>query len=288
MRRRYYRFFGLFLLVCSICFFFGGKASSAAAEMTSTVAADSSELQNSMESVDGAGDATAGILYENPDTGHQLYLSDEANLLTESERLMLVEQMKPITEYGEVAFATGYGYNTSAAQFALEIYDQQFGTKSGTIFLIDMENRMIYIYSEGDMYRTITTGYANIITDNAYKYASDGDYFQCAATVFDQELTLLQGRRIAQPMKYICNAFLALILAVLVNYLIVRVFSNAHRPSDEELLSGIFYVQKDEGARMEFVNETKTYSPQSSGGGSHGGGHGGGGGHSGGGGGHGF
>ena len=61
MRRKNYRLLGLFLLVCSIFFLYGGNVSSVSAEMTSTVAEDSSELQNSvelqnsMESVDGAG-----------------------------------------------------------------------------------------------------------------------------------------------------------------------------------------------------------------------------------------
>ena len=57
-----------------------------------------------------------------------------------------------------------------------------------------------------------------------YTYASDADYYICAMKVYEQEYTLLQGRKIAQPMKYISNALLAVVIAVVINYIIVRVY----------------------------------------------------------------
>lgn len=90
--------------------------------------------------------------------------------------------------------------------------------------MIDMDNRNIWIHSNGAIYRTITKSYADTITDNVYTYASAQDYYGCASEAYTQMATLLAGRRIAQPMKYISNALLALIIALLINYFVVRAF----------------------------------------------------------------
>lgn len=224
--------------------------------------------------------------YINPDTGFEAVVEDNANLLTGEEGNHLLEQMKGITEYGNVVFHSTADNTSSAASYAEYMYHNRYGSASGTLFLIDMDNRMIYIFSDGTVYKTITKGYANTITDNVYTYASDSDYYTCASKVFEQELQLLQGGKIAQPMKYISNLLLAVILALLINYFVAQITSRQKKPSDYELMQGIFVVQKLENFNADFTHETRTYSPQSSG--SSGGGGGGGGGSSGGGGGHSF
>lgn len=69
-----------------------------------------------------------------------------------------------------------------------------------------MDNRNIWIHSNGGIYRIITSSYADTITDNVYQYATKRDYYGCCYEAFTEMLTLLQGNRIAQPMKYISNA----------------------------------------------------------------------------------
>ena len=137
------------------------------------------------------------------------------------------------------------------------------------------------------MRKTITSGRCNSITDNTYIYATSGhgyDYYTCAYKTFEQVLTLLQGGKIAQPMKHICNLLLALTLAMLINYFIVMSFAHAKKPSNGELLSGLFTKIDIQNPSTHFTRQTKKYSPQSSGNSGGGGsGGGGGGGHSGGG-----
>ena len=159
---------------------------------------------------------------------------------------------------------------------------------NGTLFLIDMDNRELYIFSDGDVYRTVTTSYANVITDNIYTYASDGDYFTCADNAFDQIASLLEGQKIAMPMKYISNALLALLLSALLNYFLVSFLSRSRKCSDEELLSAgqASFVFRNAAAKK--TTTTKVYNPSSSGSGGGSSGGGGGGGSSGGGGGHSF
>lgn len=226
----------------------------------------------------------------NPETGYEVYIDDLADLLTSVQEEELLENMKEISMYGHVAFVSisQNPYNDSE-DYIREYYFDTFGNDSGTVFLIDMDCRNIRIHSNGAIYKTITSAYADTITDNVYTYASGNDYFTCANTAFEQIATLLKGERIAQPMKYISNALLAVILALLINYFLVMLLSRSRKASANQLISGIYSKVDIANIRIDYVNQTRRYSPQSSGGGgSHGGGGGGGGSHGGGGGGHSF
>ena len=100
----------------------------------------------------------------------------------------------------------------------------------------------------------------------------------------EQVYTLLDGGKISQPMKYISNAILSVIIAMLINFIIVMTYAHPRKPSTRQLLNGTYTNVQVNNPSTRFVNQTRTYSPQSSG--SSGGGHssgGGGGGHSGGG-----
>ena len=250
---------------------------------TSNTAADSGT---------GNADRNSGTVYTNSETGYSVIIEDDASLLSNDEKSQLAETMKDITPYGDVAFKS-IDYNPySTSSFVEKYYHSLFGTGSGTVFLIDMDNRNIWIYSDGSIYSTITTAYANVITDNVYAYASDKDYFTCANKAFIQEAALLQGRRISQPMKYISNALLAIAIAILINYFIVRQTSRVRKASDNEIVNGVFANNAFNNVSVNFIRQTRTYSPRSSSSsgssGGHSGGGGGGGGHSGGGGGHSF
>lgn len=229
----------------------------------------------------------ADAVYTNPDTGYQVVVSDDAGLFLETERYDLAEQMQKITEYGNVALITIDENSSSAQSYAASCYRELFGTDSGTLFLIDMDNRMLWIHSDGAVYETITKDYADTITDNVYTYASYEDYYQCAMEVFGQIDSLLDGQRIAQPMKYISNLFLALILALLINFGVVKYFTGLKKFGNAQMLDSIQKSFEATPISVQYTHETKIYSPVSSdsGGGSSssGGSGGGGGGHSGGG-----
>ena len=215
--------------------------------------------------------------------GYEVIIEDDANLLTDEEEASLEELMQEITVYGNAAFKTIDENDWSTKGYIEDYYETIFGSSSGTVFLIDMDNRNIQIYSDGAIYNIITDSYGDTITDNVYTYASDAEYYECAYKAFQQILSLLQGNKIAQPMKYISNTFLAIILALLVNYFVVKIMSVARKPSEKQLLEATKNGFRFENPEVTFTHETKRYDPPSSS--SSGGGGGGGGGHSGGGGG---
>lgn len=233
--------------------------------------------------------AYAKPLYTNPDTGYVVILEDDADLLTEEQESGLIEEMQKITEWGNVGFKSIDYNSTTAANYLESYYREQFGRESGTIFLIDMDNRKIWFKNDGKISKIITNSYSDTITDNVYRYASKGDYYGCAAEAYREAAAVLSGNAIAQPMKYISNALLAIILALLFNYLIMRNMGKNRVPGQKERLQSMNYHYSLINTRADYVNTTKRYDPQSSGSsGGSGGGGGGGGGHSGSGGGHSF
>lgn len=221
--------------------------------------------------------ANQDFCYVNPDTGYEAVIVDDAFLLSVAEKSMLLEKMKLITTYGNVMFNSISYNSTSTESYIKSLYREKYGSESGTIFVIDMDNRNIWMHSNGAINRTINKAYAETITDNVYTYASDADYYICAMKVYEQEYTLLQGRKIAQPMKYISNALLAVVIAVVINYIIVRVYSSKRKASTKSLMNGLFEYRAFNNCNVVFTHQTKTYSPrESSSGGSSGGGGGGG------------
>lgn len=232
----------------------------------------------------------ASARYTNSGTGYEVIIEDNADLLSDMEEAQLQSLMEQITAYGNAAFVTvanGCNPYSTTQRFAENYNSTHFGSANATLFVIDMDNRYIYVDTMGSIRSYLTSAYADTITDNVYQYASNKDYYTCAYKAFEQILSLLQGRRIAQPMKYISNAFLAIILAMLINFFVVKAFSIRHKATNQEVLSGIFRQVNVQNTRIQFTHQTKTYSPQSSGGSGGGGGGsgggGGGGGHSGGG-----
>ena len=229
----------------------------------------------------------------NADVEYQIIIDDEEDLLTDAEESMLRVNMMPITNYGNVAFVSVKQYSDTGS-YAKKLYRSLFGTDSGFLFLIDMGQRNIWIYSDGAIYRVINKAYANTITDNIYRYASRKEYYQCAAKAYEQAEILLRGGRIAQPMKYISNALIALVVALLINFLILTL----QREKDINPSSMVPAMTTAVGISILAKHKTKSTSHrhveyESSGGGggggySGGGGGGGGGGSSGGGGGHSF
>lgn len=229
------------------------------------------------------------------DKSQLVKINDLADLLTDDQETRLKEHMMPITEYGGVAFVSCLSNYDDAKTYAKSCYREYFGTGSGTLFLIDMDNRQIYIFSDGKIYNTITSAKAEAITDNIYRLASARRYYECAAQAYDQIATLLQGGQIPQPMKHICNALLSLAISLLLVFVIANVRTRISKDTEE----AIFQTDVAKGFSMgspykkELIKEKRVRHTESSGGGGSGGGGGssgggGGGGSSGGGGGHSF
>ena len=251
-------------------------------------AADTSPASQdlTLQSGEGAVERT----YSVNGSDYVIYMNDEEDLLSDEEEEDLLLDMLPITQYGNVAFMTSRIGSSSYVEATGDIYHQLFGTSSGTIFMIDMNHRQLIIFSDGAVYKVITKNYADTITDNIYRMAKRGDYYECAAEAYSEIATLLNGYKIAQPMKHITNAMLAVILSALILYFIARRSARQRSARSDEVLSVLGASCSFTDANLEFTHQNRVYNPHESDSGGGGGfsGGGGGGGSSGGGGSHGF
>ena len=234
--------------------------------------------------------ATNPLKYTNEETNFKIYLEDNADLFTEENEEKLIEEMKPLTRFGNIMLNTiSENSYSSTATYASYKYHELFGQDSGSLFLIDMHYRYIYIFSDGYNYNYITNSKADIITDNIYRYATNEDYYSCASVGLSQMNTILEGGKILEPMRYTSNIFLSLLISFFINFLIVSNATKIKKASNGSILKNCDIAITVSNVDGRKTGTHRVYSPPSeSSGGSSGGGGGGGGGSSGGGGGHGF
>ena len=223
------------------------------------------------------------ILVKNDESGYEILVDDAADLLTYDEEKQLVDDMKDCSEHGFILFVSTDENNFySVDDYAEDYYRARIPDENGVMLLIDMDKRKICVYSEGSLQNVITPSKANIITDNIYTYASDGDYYTTASRGFEQIATTLNGGAIAQPMKYVSNACLAILISLIINYFFARSVSKKVKPSNYQIMDSIISSFAFDNPAARHTNTSRTYSPRSSsssgGGGRSGGG--GGGGHS--------
>ena len=219
------------------------------------------------------------LLYENDNSGYQILIDDMADLFSPEEEEELIPYMAKSSDGGFVMLVTtDYNDYGDAESYAGNYYRSLIPEESGILFLIDMDTRKLLFYSEGAYHNELTSSVMNIISDNIYRYATNGDYYSCAQEAFIEISDVLEGKRIAAPMKYISNACLAILLALIINYFFARTVSKAAKPSDASIVDSLFSEFSFTDPNVTFLHETRKYSPRSSGSGGSGGG--GGGGHS--------
>ena len=227
--------------------------------------------------------------YDNDSTGYFACVDDSADILSDEEEQALLKDMEPITAYSSVMFYSTDDSGGDAQTCANSYFDEYIGDGSnGTVFLVDIEDRQLYIWSDGEALRVVTGSYGSTITDNVYQTAHEGDYYGSASEAFSQILSLWEGQKISTPMKNICNALIAVVLALFINIYIMLFVSRSQKASDRALLSNIVHHCNISNVTCEYSHTTKTYDPKTDTDGGSGGGSFSGGGDSGGGGGHGF
>jgi uncharacterized protein len=155
------------------------------------------------------------------ENGNRIIIEDEADLFTDAQEADLRRQLEGILPYGSAAIVTNDAYNYDAKALSEEKFREYFNRDSATLLLIDMYNRRIQIFSDGAIYKTVSSVKADEITDNIYTYATDGDYYMAAKKAFEQIETVLSGGRITTPMKYATNAAFAIGIVLLINFIII-------------------------------------------------------------------
>jgi uncharacterized protein len=297
MKKRVFAFLTALLIVTGCPGYIGYAGASGEAAVlqpvTAMAAATGSNGSNRTDGTNGTY-GTDGTNRTNGTTGTAqapgtLLVVDDARLLSEEEEARLIADYSAITEYMGAAFISTYSSPGTTAYFAEQCAIKYFRDDPAVLFLIDMDDREIYVYANGKAQETISRADARAITDNIYKSASRGEYFNCADEAFNQIYTKCEGGRLARPVKHITNALIAVLLGILINYLITvisRITASSRRTRGDVNVSVTRKMAAMPGIALAVpivlssVKRRKS-SSRSGGGGGGGGGHsGGGGGHS--------
>lgn len=239
------------------------------------------------QTIDPLEEESEEVLYTNPDTGFQAVVQDKASLIQNMDSLK--EYMVPITQYENILFASTNYNSLSQKEYARHVGNSIFGTNADySVFLLDMYNRQLFIFSSESMYRKIPSSKANIITDNVYKYASNDEYDTCAQSAFEQLYMVLNGDPLSSPMKFICCLLISLVGGLTICWIVMSSSNAIKKASYQEIESGMGSSNFNVSNVTKRLISTRFVKASSSssrgGGGGFSGGHGGGGG----GGGHGF
>lgn len=116
--------------------------------------------------------------------GNEKRVYDNANLLTKNEIADLEARIESATneiKMDLVLLTITDAEGKMSLDYADDFYDyNDFGTgkdKSGALFLIDMDNREIYISTSGNMIDLLTDERIEAMLDNAYAKVSVKDYY---------------------------------------------------------------------------------------------------------------
>lgn len=198
-----------------------------------------------------------------PQAANQVMIIDEANLFTQDEETKLAETMSTSLEYGNMLLVTStqnpYG-DTYA--YADQLYLDSFGAKPGIIFLIDLDERVLWLSAMDGLDYTLTDYDCEIITDNVYTYARSEKYFECASHVFSQVHSALIGKYVPKPMKYICSFLICLLFSLIINALIAMQMSKKKKPTNHSWQANMVSHCDIKNPTATFVKETKVYRPR--------------------------
>lgn len=206
---------------------------------------------------------------------YSIIIEDDANLLTEVEEQQLRTEMGVLTEFGYVMFKTTNTANgTSSLRYIQNYYYSKLGNRSGVAFYIDMNKRQVCACATGGLEKIITSSKCDTIMDNVYRYATRGDYYSCAKETFSQMDRLLNGGRIAESMKYYCNAILSVMISLFISYGFYMIITGNRKVSKKDLIDECEVSLEHSPIEVAKTGTHRVYSPvsDSSSGGSFGGG----------------
>lgn len=148
---------------------------------------------------------------------------DDAELLSSDEYIQLEKYLKTLDSSINylVVTTSSHDYGDSEDEILYTYYDESFGEKSdGIAFIVDMYDRRIHLSGYGEIQYKIKDADSIDITDNVYRYASKGDYYNCILHVFEQADTLVHEGAILRPMRFAVTFLVSIILGFLLAFFV--------------------------------------------------------------------
>lgn len=111
---------------------------------------------------------------------------DDADLLSydeEQEIQSMLDEFSEESGWTLFAVTTDDANGMTSEEYADDFVDQNALEENGVCFLIDMDNREIYMSTTGSAIRILTDHRIDSIMDDSYEYAGDGEYAKCFETM---------------------------------------------------------------------------------------------------------
>jgi|GEM_PF-118136 len=111
--------------------------------------------------------------------GGDVRVWDGAGILTSFEENELLEAAEALSDesgFEIMAVTTDDAGGLSAQEYAEQYFEYYSSDYEGGIYLIDMDNRELYVATYGDLRYVLTDARLDLLLDDAYEYASSGDY----------------------------------------------------------------------------------------------------------------
>lgn len=164
---------------------------------------------------------------------YEAFLIDEADLLSDHAEQDIRQRLQNCLDTGNTGVMIidelfkMRQTEADTIQYVQERYREMYGNQSGTVFVIDMASRYIEVVNFEDRVDEISAYQSAAIADNVYRYAEEGDYYTCTYKAIDMISSILQGGNIPQTMRVISNVILAMILALILNFFVLKFVSRA-------------------------------------------------------------
>lgn len=133
----------------------------------------------------------AGMIFCQDSYAAEKYVYDEAFLLTMEETEELEQMAGQFSERWGMDFGvatTDDALGKTSRDYADDFYDAHFDIsdeRGGVLYLIDMDNREIYLSTCGQAIRYLTDERIERILDEAYAEIADGDYYGTFEAFFE-------------------------------------------------------------------------------------------------------
>ena len=127
------------------------------------------------------GVANKDAIMSTPSVDAEEKVYDFADLYTDDEEQKLYEQTKKFIEKYNMDFAIvtiSENNKSSEVAYADDFYDYNDFDSDGVLFLIDMDNRQIYMSTTGYAIKMYTDARIDYLMDNVYKYMTDKEYYE--------------------------------------------------------------------------------------------------------------
>ena len=164
------------------------------------------------------------------DADEKIY--DFADLFTNSEEEKLYKNVKAFIEKNNIDMAIvtiDYNNKNSSMAYADDFYDyNDFGigkNYDGILFLIDMDNRKMWISTTGSAIQTFESD-INSILDDCYSYISNEKYFDCANTFINSAQNTITS---AKFMGWVIGFVIAIIVSLLIPTIFCLVNKAKHK-----------------------------------------------------------